>query len=206
MKELDNTEEYSLPIKKEDIDFAITVNSKYNIPLDLLYGLIISFRNSKSDIFSMSEFDKDRKKQNAKTKKAIILNAKVKEILIITEDGRLKVNQSDNYFKFFNQTISIMRDDYKQYLPKSIKCYRERLLDGEIFNMYKILKDNTALITSSRNVVIGLFLVHFEINKMIKLKSEPEWEKDQQEYRTYNEFLNKRVKARLDTIFKNYTI
>lgn len=207
MKEIDINEGYSSPLSEEDLDFAKTIKSKHNIPLDILLVLIISFRNSRSNVFVMSDFAKNKKTQKTSTRKAIVLNAKVTGITITTETGSLKLDHTDNYFKYFIPTIQLMKHHYKKFLPNSIEKDREWLLDGDIFNMYNILNENTSLRPTERNFVIGLFLIHFKIYKRKVLKSsQDDLDENPTSDQDFNHYLAKIVKSRLVTILKRFTV
>jgi hypothetical protein len=206
MKESDANDDSSLPLRKADIEFAEYVQTYCPVPYDLLYLLILKFKHTVSNPFDLIDKTMGNRKSKALRKKAIILNDTIKSVLIKSERGSLIIDRSDDHFKYFLVTIDILRNKYKKFLPNSVEIDRECLLDGDIFYLNNILETKTKLSEFPRQVVIGLFLVYFEVIKRKHLYSSEEWSNISDSNKDYKHYLAKIAKSRLKAIHKRFKV
>jgi len=203
----DNDEEgYSLPITDDDKKFAQKLLSlpKFKIPPDLLYYMIINFRTSRSKHFVLPDDTEIEKQQAIYSKRTQILENQIEEIQFKTSNGTFNIDRKDYHYKYFVRVVEQMMKDYQRLLPLSIEKQREWLIDGEVYYLFTLLNEHTSLRAYTRNVIIGLFMVHFEIERGRILMAERQWNNNRTSDVDYHHYLDKHVKSRLKRILRRF--
>ncbi len=191
-------DEFYPPISKEDYNFVLKINKKYDITISELSSLVREIRWNVDlyKIKSLSKVTLDR------LQKIVFPNdAVIQMINISTNKGSITLRKSDIFFEYFSSIFLRTKDTVKTLYNADDK--KGRLAD-DYFILFSIAYNifNTSLIIFQKRVVIGKFIAHFHIGK--KVKTEDEFYPNKQEVQDYDHYLNDIVKSRLKKYKKEF--
>jgi hypothetical protein len=194
------------PLPESDLRFMEDVFLKYTIPKDILFMMILDFRNTRRNPFSSATVTDQHDINTKENERVSLFESRVLEIIIRTEAGDVTFDRSDKHFKYFQQAFKSLASDYRQYLPRNHNEVLETLLDGDVFLLNHMLMQHTNLIASHRHQLIGLFMLHFGVDKRVSIKTEQQWTDNPTSDQDYKHYLEKFVKSRLRFNSKRFSM
>lgn len=178
------------PITSEDENFAMKVKDEYNLPYDELCWLIRDVRDTLNDDWSAVKKDSMfRDTYN----KLFASDVEIKGITINTNKENIFISSDTSLFDYFliqikkiHSKIENAIDDQDHYLPAWSKI--RALLKTDCYI------SGTSLGPFQKNVVIGMFLFHFRLDKGKPLLSQLEFKSKQEKgellgYDSYKHYL-----------------
>jgi hypothetical protein len=187
------------PITSEDEDFAMKVYDEYSLPYDELCWLIRDIRDTLNDGFSA--FKKDSRFRDTYNE-LFASDVEIKGITINTNKEDIFIKTDSSLFDYFLNQIQKIHseiekkiDDQDHYLPAWSKI--NALLKTDFYI------SDTSLGPFQKNVVIGMFLFHFRLDRGKPLLSQLEFKSKQEKgeflgYDSYKHYLAEAAERRLE--------
>lgn len=186
----------SLPeITQEDYYFAVLRKRDYDkLPFDDLCWLIRDLR------FIIQKYETDFKAGTSSMSQnfwdKLCANGIIfKSISITSDKGTIDLTANHPLFEhYFYPQLKKIKLLHHEILESQSKEWKYYLIDLPFHNIWKFL-NTTNLGEFQKRVITGMFLVHFKLNRIKPIMTEPEWEDNPDYADSYKHYLSDRVKT-----------
>ena len=187
-------------MKEQDKAFAEKVNQEYpKLPLDQLCEMVATVRII---------IDTEKQYKPLKTPCSGLLDPEleVQEFVLKTNKGDITINKvhQPQDFRALENGLEILKNIQKKEYDSFVKYLDRVSMQGPMLKT-KLFLDETPLGEFQKRVVIGMFIVHFELYRPDKpILTEKEWQKSDKHDQSYKHYLADIVKNRLKADFKYF--
>jgi len=194
MRELHLTPIRYLPvITPQDQEFAEQVANDFNLPIEEIEWLVRYVRHEILDDFS--EYMKDSRLKET-YQKLFSPDTEITGISINTNKGDLKIEvKSALYDLYFKTLMHRIKLNFKETLSSELE-YLHALNERALFGMIIMYFNGTSLNDFNKNIVIGKFLIYFNLFEEKPIKTEIEWNDDPTDDQDYKHYLRSIVSSR----------
>lgn len=185
-------------LSDQDQIFAEEISKDFGIPLSYLTNLISDLRAWKRVVPEKKDRPSVERKINADLIRILdSTDFKVKIIHIETETDYIHLFAEDPLFHLFNRAIKLFKDNFDKEMSEADKKWTKYINEWskrQIFRYFIFYSRNHDLKLFDQRAVIGLFLVHFEVNFRKPIMTADQWVRNMTSADNYNDYLNHIVK------------